>query len=113
MEDVARECHGRPGVAALGINCTEPRFVESLIAQVRSQTDLPLLVYPNSGERYQAKTRTWHSAPQPLDWALAASRWMNAGAQGVGGCCRVGPDQVRRIRAGILSRDPEARGGSP
>src|SRR5690606_35442948 len=41
-----------PQVAAVGINCTAPRFIPDLITAMRGVTDKPILVYPNSGEEY-------------------------------------------------------------
>ena len=41
----------------IGINCTPPQFVEQLIAEIRAVTDLPVAVYPNSGEEYDPETK--------------------------------------------------------
>jgi homocysteine S-methyltransferase len=52
-------------------------------------TDRPIVVYPNSGEQW---TGSW-SGPVRFT-AEAARSWVAAGARIVGGCCRVGPDQI-------------------
>jgi homocysteine S-methyltransferase len=98
---VAR-CSGRPGVAAVGINCTDPRHVGSLIAFARRATDLTVIVYPNSGERYEPSTKTWQPGPPGADITAAARRWRRLGAAGIGGCCRIGPGDIARIRAALL-----------
>ena len=55
------ECAARldayPQVAALGINCTSPLFIPSLIKEARKATRKPILVYPNSGEVYKHLAR--------------------------------------------------------
>ena len=43
-----------PGVVAIGVNCTAPEHVDELIARIRSVSSLPIAVYPNSGEGWDA-----------------------------------------------------------
>jgi homocysteine S-methyltransferase len=81
-------------VVAVGINCAHPEEVPAAIAAARSVTDRPVVVYPNSGERWDAVARAWGGDP-----ALpSVDAWVQAGASLVGGCCRVGPDEIRRMR---------------
>jgi len=91
-------------VAAVGINCTAPEFVGPLIEEARRGTDKPILVYPNSGEEYEARTKRWHTGSSSYAWEEAAVEWVRRGASGVGGCCRVGPDRIREIRRALLDR---------
>lgn len=92
-----------PGVAAIGINCTALAHIESLVAAIKRQCDLPVLVYPNSGELYNAATKTWHPAPcdhtatGPSGLAQGVEQWLAAGAAGIGGCCRTTPDDIRAL----------------
>ncbi|HSM02974.1 MAG TPA: homocysteine S-methyltransferase [Longimicrobiales bacterium] len=95
---VARLCDAAPNLMALGVNCIEPEIVESLLEELRRGTAKPLVAYPNAGERYDVASRRWVTPPSPVDWAREARRWVEAGAGGVGGCCRVGPDRIRRMR---------------
>lgn len=44
----------------IGVNCTKPAYIVSLIREFRTATDLPIAVYPNSGEEYDPVTKTWH-----------------------------------------------------
>ena len=101
FEAVVRDCEAAAGVAAVGVNCTSPRHVSSLIAEARRARDRFLLVYPNSGETWDPSTKTWSASPDSLDWGAAAREWHEAGAEGVGGCCRVAPDDIARVR-GVL-----------
>ncbi|MGP9499996.1 homocysteine S-methyltransferase [Halomonas sp. AOP43-D1-4] len=92
-----------PGVAAIGINCTALAHIESLVAAIKRQCDLPVLVYPNSGELYNAATKTWHPAPcdhtatGPSGLVQGVEQWLAAGAAGIGGCCRTTPDDIRAL----------------
>ncbi|KAG7992018.1 hypothetical protein I3843_02G106900 [Carya illinoinensis] len=46
-------------VVAVGVNCTPPRFIHGLVASIRKITSKPVLVYPNSGEMYDAQNKQW------------------------------------------------------
>jgi homocysteine S-methyltransferase len=102
VEAAAARFRDHPGVAALGVNCTAPRHVVELIGRLRrAAPDLPVLVYPNSGEAYDATSQSWSGLIEPLDAGRAALSWIGAGARGVGGCCRVGPAHIRAMARAI------------
>jgi homocysteine S-methyltransferase len=87
-----------PKVVALGVNCSAPQTITSLIGRIKSI--LPgkaIVVYPNSGEHYDAATKTWHGVETPLECAAAARIWFNTGASIIGGCCRMGPAHIAAI----------------
>jgi homocysteine S-methyltransferase len=84
-------------IVAVGVNCCHPSEVLAAIAAARRVTDKPVVVYPNSGESWDAKNRTW--VGQPGFPPALIERWVDAGASLVGGCCRVGPEQITRIAA--------------
>lgn len=90
-------------IVAVGVNCCHPSEVLAAIAAARRVTDKPIVVYPNSGESWDAKNRTW--VGQPGFPRALVQRWVDAGATLVGGCCRVGPEQIARI-ASVLAPDP-------
>lgn len=88
---------GHPHLQMIGVNCTPPQFVEHLIGQLRSGTELPVAVYPNSGEEYDPTTKTWHGSRDGVTSGDYARRWMRAGAKAVGGCCRTVDSHVREV----------------
>jgi homocysteine S-methyltransferase len=83
-----------PGVVATGVNCTAPEHVDELIERIRSVSSLPIAVYPNSGEGWDAVARRWTGTGAGRVDGEAAVRWRSAGALLIGGCCRVSPNQV-------------------
>lgn len=85
-------------VVAIGINCTAPRHVESLVRIARSVTEKPVIVYPNSGEGWDEDRRRWTPAPAEDDIAGLAPCWYAAGARGFGGCCRTTPNLIAELR---------------
>jgi homocysteine S-methyltransferase len=84
-------------IVAVGINCTSPKFILPLIAELSRSTMKPIFVYPNSGEEWDAQTQSWRGDSDPAAFASLAHKWYRAGAQAVGGCCRTGPQHVRAI----------------
>lgn len=87
-----------PQVCAIGVNCTAPEHVESLVAIAAAHTGKPVLVYPNSGERYDVQTMRWHGAPTATPFAEQARRWHRHGARLIGGCCRTTPGDIAALR---------------
>jgi homocysteine S-methyltransferase len=97
------ECVSRlndfPQVVSVGVNCTRPEYISSLLRSMRDQTDKPLLVYPNSGEHYDARTKQWTGFADGNPFAQQARGWYEDGARLIGGCCRTRPSDIRAIRA--------------
>ncbi|MGH7562655.1 MAG: homocysteine S-methyltransferase [Gemmatimonadales bacterium] len=100
---------GHPQVSAVGFNCIPPAQADGLLAAAASVTSRPLVVYPNSGERWDAERRRWlpGTGGEGFDFGAGARRWRERGASLIGGCCRTTPETIGRIRA-ALSAGPEA-----
>ncbi len=99
IAECARALDGFAQVAAIGINCTAPEHVSSLIQEIRKGTGKPILVYPNSGEQYDPTTNTWHGTTAEGSYGNSARVWNEKGASIIGGCCRTSPKDIREIAA--------------
>jgi len=89
-----------PQIVAVGINCIALENTTDALSYLHSQTPLPLVVYPNSGEHYDAVTKTWHhhgEACATLEGYLP--QWLAAGAKLIGGCCRTTPKDIAALQA--------------
>jgi homocysteine S-methyltransferase len=86
-------------VVAVGINCCAPDDVQHAVETAIAVTGKPAVAYPNSGESWDAGGRRWTG--DPANPTTLASGWLNAGATYIGGCCRVGPNDIRAL-AGAL-----------
>lgn len=102
IADCARFLDDVPEAAAVGLNCTAPQYVEGLIGEIRRATEKPIVIYPNSGERYDASDKSWHGAAE--DFAAATKIWRAAGARLIGGCCRTTPREIAGIAAWAKKR---------
>ncbi len=87
-----------PTVFAVGVNCTHPKYISGLIKKVKTHSkDKKVIVYPNSGELYDATTKTWLNTANTGDISLLAREWHRLGADIIGGCCRIGPAEIEAI----------------
>lgn len=87
-----------PKVLAVGINCTPPQFINSLIAEARTGApEKAIVVYPNSGETYHAEDNSWSGQDATAEFGFRVTEWAVAGANLIGGCCRIGPQQISLI----------------
>ncbi|WND34245.1 homocysteine S-methyltransferase [Streptomyces sp. BB1-1-1] len=88
-------------VIAVGVNCCAPEDVAGAVETAARVTGKPVVVYPNSGEAWDAQARAWRGSS-----SFAPERvrdWRAAGARLVGGCCRVGPDTITSIASALSS----------
>ena len=110
-------------VVAVGVNCCTPADADRAVAVAARTGGKPVVVYPNSGERWDAAARGWRGAPT-FDGAGAGAgvagrrvaSWLADGARLVGGCCRVGPGEIAAVaeavaRARSAARTPPATAG--
>jgi homocysteine S-methyltransferase len=84
-------------INAIGINCTAPQYVASLITQIRKMTDKAIVVYPNGGGSYNAITKTWSNEADTSSFAKMAHLWYETGATLIGGCCQTTPEDIKQI----------------
>jgi homocysteine S-methyltransferase len=101
IEEAVAAVAGTPGVVAVGVNCTAPGHVDELLSRIHAATALPIVVYPNSGEGWDAVGRRWTGPGAERVDAEAAARWRAAGAVLIGGCCRVTPAQIEGLGKGL------------
>lgn len=100
LADCARQLANKyPHLQAIGVNCTKPEYITSLIGELKGASDLPIIVYPNSGEEYDPQTKTWHGVGTDRRFGDYALDYMKAGAVAVGGCCTTVADHIRQVVA--------------
>jgi homocysteine S-methyltransferase len=98
LDDAFAVARDVPEIVAVGVNCCAPADVPHAITVASEVAGKPVIVYPNSGEGWDAQRRAWAGNVQ----AARPERWIEAGARIVGGCCRVSPAGIAQI-AGAAS----------
>ena len=100
LREVVAALKDNSQVVALGINCIALENTTAALKHLHSLTALPLVVYPNSGEHYDAVTKTWHHHGEACE-TLAGylPQWLEAGARLIGGCCRTTPKDIAELNA--------------
>jgi homocysteine S-methyltransferase len=96
LADAFAVAAGVPEIVAVGVNCCAPADVPAAIGAAAA-TGKPVIVYPNSGEHWDAARRRWIGASQFSP--ESAVGWASAGARVVGGCCRVRPVDIAALAA--------------
>ncbi|MFN8434375.1 MAG: homocysteine S-methyltransferase [Anaerolineales bacterium] len=97
IADIAAFLDSQPQAAAVGINCTSPIHIPSLVREIKKNTSKPVIVYPNSGEYYSAVTNTWHGETSSDKFGLQSKEWFENGATLIGGCCRTTPGHIHEV----------------
>lgn len=85
---------------AFALNCSAPAHVTAALELLPSE-GLPIFAYANSGEGYV--DGAWSGDRGPRPFIAFVGDWLDRGAAGVGGCCRVTPDDIRDM-ADLLAR---------
>ena len=93
-----------PSVVAVGVNCTSPLHVGSLVEIAAARTDLPVVCYPNRGAFWDPLRKTWADPPrQDARPALRPLEWRRAGARLIGGCCGTTPEDVAQMASALAA----------
>ncbi|MDK8193525.1 homocysteine S-methyltransferase [Paenibacillus sp. UMB7766-LJ446] len=97
LEECARLLGAEPQLAAIGLNCAPMELVTEAVGILSRASDKPVIVYPNSGEVYDAATKTWSGQGTCGSMSDASEAWVAAGAKIIGGCCRTTPHQIGEL----------------
>ncbi|MEH6588665.1 MAG: homocysteine S-methyltransferase [Halioglobus sp.] len=105
ISDAAKRLKDNPYIFAIGINCSAPQYISELLTEIKRHWRGRIVVYPNSGEHYQADSGSWTGTTEPQDCGLAAGRWLQQGANIIGGCCRMGPEHIQAMQQQLSVTD--------
>jgi homocysteine S-methyltransferase len=98
FEEAVKILEDSEQVIGIGVNCTAPEFILSLIQIAKPITSKTILVYPNKGEVYNPIDKVWETAKSGcIDFQHNATLWLNAGAKAIGGCCRTSPLEIQGL----------------
>ena len=86
-------------ITTMGINCFSPLLVEKALKELKKYSNKKTLVYPNSGEKYNPKDKYWSGKNEFNN--LMIKNWLSLSPDIIGGCCRVGYDNIKKMREEI------------
>ncbi|XP_047443330.1 homocysteine S-methyltransferase 1 [Mugil cephalus] len=98
--DAVRVAGRSTQLVAVGVNCCAPAVVEPVLESARTlwSPDMSWVVYPNSGEEWDAK-QGWQTSVEASALIPGLShKWVQQGATLIGGCCRIGPAHIAELR---------------
>jgi homocysteine S-methyltransferase len=96
-------------VDAIGMNCSVgPKLMLDALEELRTLTDIPLSVQPNAGLPQNIAGRNIYLT-SPEYMAEYAKRFIQTGANIVGGCCGTNPTHIRSIRKAVQALQPSKR----
>ena len=88
-------------ITTMGINCFSPLLVEKALKKLKKYSNKKTLVYPNSGEKYNPKDKYWSGKNEFNN--LMIKNWLSLSPDIIGGCCRVGYNNIKKMREEIDS----------
>ncbi|MGP3755613.1 homocysteine S-methyltransferase [Streptomyces sp. IBSNAI001] len=103
LEEAFALVSGADQVVAVGVNCCDPADAGRAVEMAAAATGKPVVVYPNSGEEWDADGRGWTG--KGTFEADRVREWRRAGARLVGGCCRVGPSAIAALADRLASSE--------
>lgn len=102
--DILRERKALDKCLAVGVNCVHPKFVTPLFQSLNGdrtvEEQIPLVVYPNSGEVYDVATG-WQGKEHCVPLEKYVPEWAQLGAKIIGGCCRTYARDIRHISEAV------------
>ncbi|MDH6423106.1 homocysteine S-methyltransferase [Aurantimicrobium minutum] len=100
LAEAAQIAASSPAIAAIGVNCVDPVLVSAAIAEIRSVSDLPIVIYANGGGTWNSETGLWENADADALVSYAQT-WAREGASLIGGCCGTHAGDIRQLAAAL------------
>ena len=96
LEAVIEVVNEIENVLAFGVNCTSVNVIDAAVDKLITLSAKPLILYPNSGRQYDAVHKVWIDR-EDASLVEAAPRWKEKGVKIIGGCCQVGPGEIKEL----------------
>lgn len=85
------------GASVMGVMHTTVADTDLVLDLFMQRWHGPMLVYAESGV-WEPPNWKYEGIISVPDYVAAASRWVEKGAQIIGGCCGIGPDHIRALK---------------
>ncbi len=105
VEEVISWLNAQKHIDAIGVNCTAPQYISTLVKKIKKLSDKLIVIYPNGGSAYNPITKLWESSlTNSEEFAKMAYLWNSLGANIIGGCCETTPKEIKKIREYLLKK---------
>ncbi len=84
-------------IKAIGVNCVKPKYVTSLVEEIKKYTTKPIVVYANLGSTYDPINKVWLNDSDNKEYTDYALEWKQAGVKVIGGCCGVSSQDIAKL----------------
>ena len=102
MSKVVKLFEDNSQVIAIGYNCIPLALASPALGHLQLLTTKPLIIYPNSGEQWDATQNKWYGeSTGGQDLADLVRDWHSKGALLIGGCCRMSALDVSTIKKSL------------
>jgi homocysteine S-methyltransferase len=103
ISEIANMFQGVKQVVAIGFNCVDDEMALAALGNLKPLIQgRAMVVYPNSGESWNAGKREWEG--KRTEGGLLREKtvaWWRAGARMIGGCCRTTPEDIKEMREAL------------
>lgn len=107
--EIAASLEPFTAIEAIGVNCTAPGAIASLLRELRAKTSKTLFACPNIGQHWEADTHGLSGGESEAAFLRFVPEWVALGADHIGGCCGVGPATIAALAADVNARPVTAR----
>ena len=90
------------GGSAVNVMHTETKDIAPALRIVKDRWSGPFGAYAHSGE-FVMPNWQFHDVISPEDYLTEAQKWVQMGAQIIGGCCGIGPEHIQLLRERLPS----------
>lgn len=93
-------------IFAIGFNCIPLDLATDALNHLGKLTSKPLVIYPNSGEKWDGVKKVWYGGASAAErLPQLALEWQRLGARLIGGCCRMGFQDISMMRRAFNGRN--------
>lgn len=96
-------------VLAIGLNCVTTSIITQAISHLKQASRIPIIVYPNSGEKYDPNTKAWEETDKKMNFIKYSKEYLENGVKIIGGCCGTTPNDIKSISDSSFFRMPSKR----
>ncbi|MFP4363713.1 MAG: bifunctional homocysteine S-methyltransferase/methylenetetrahydrofolate reductase [Spirochaetia bacterium] len=102
---IAKRLDEHPAVNVVGVNCSVgPADTLEMLIAMYGYVEKPIAIMPNAGFPKEVEDRILYLA-SPEYFAEYAKRFLESGANIIGGCCGTTPEHIRKMGHAVLSLD--------